>query len=178
MVKRTAVILAAIAAVVILFFLAYNFIGTTNASGTVTLLMTDPPRYENISSINITFTRIELNRVGISDNEGWRALTGNSMTIDLLSIVNVTANLGSYKVPVGNYSQIRFMVSTATAAVNGQIVNLIIPSGAETGLKVHFQQPFELRADSPITIMIDISADNNGIHNGKLIPSMKATILP
>jgi hypothetical protein len=88
----------------------------------------------------------------------------------------VTQSLGSFKVPVGNYSQIRFMTSNATAVINNQTAILTIPSGAETGLKVHFQTPFQITTNGAVTITIDITADNDGIHNGKLIPSMSSTI--
>ena len=145
--------------------------------GTVRLFMTDPPHYsDNVTSINITFTQIALNQVNSTGNDTWIVLTSSATTIDLLQIVNVTQSLGSFKVPAGNYSQIRFMATNATAVIDNQIVHLPIPGGAETGLKVHFQTPFQITVNGIVTITIDITADNDGIHNGKLIPSMSATI--
>jgi hypothetical protein len=158
-------------------FTIYYAPGNPSNSGTIRLLMTDPPHYSNnITSINITFTEIALNQVNSTGNDAWIVLTNSTTTIDLLQIVNVTQSLGSFSVPVGNYSQIRFMVSNATALINNQTVILTIPSGAETGLKVHFQTPLQITANGIVTITIDITADNDGIHNGKLIPSMSATI--
>jgi hypothetical protein len=172
-------IAAIIVVVVVILGAGYLFATymTPNNSGTVRLIIMDPPHYSNnITSINITFTEIALNQVNSTGNDAWIVLTNSTTTIDLLQIVNVTQSLGSFSVPVGNYSQIRFMVSNATALINNQTVILTIPSGAETGLKVHFQTPLQITANGIVTITIDITADNDGIHNGKLIPSMSATI--
>jgi hypothetical protein len=178
------IVIASIVVVIAIVVVAVGYVlsgmylpsGTGAQTGTVKLFMTDPPSYSsNITSINITFTKIELAQL-VGGNETWITLTGNATTIDLLKIVNSTQNLGSFQVPVGNYSQIRFNVSTATALINNQTVALTIPSGAETGLKVHFENPFQLTVNSTVLITIDINADNNGIHNGKLVPSMQATI--
>jgi hypothetical protein len=173
-----AVIVVAVVVIGAGYFLAtYYAPSNPSNTGTIRLFMTDPPHYSNnITSINITFTEIDLNQVNSTGNETWIVLTSNATTIDLLQIVNATQSLGSFSVPVGNYSQIRFMTSNATAMINNQTTNLTIPSGAETGLKVHFQTPFQITANGTLTMTIDITADNDGIHNGKLIPSMSATI--
>jgi hypothetical protein len=173
-----AVIVVAVVVIGAGYFLAtYYAPSNSSNTGTIRLFMADPPHYSNnITSINITFTEIDLNQVNSTGNETWIVLTSNITTIDLLQIVNVTQNLGSFSVPVGNYSQIRFMATNATAVIDNQIAHLPIPSGAETGLKVHFQTPLQITANGTVTITIDITADNDGIHNGKLIPSMSATI--
>jgi hypothetical protein len=155
-----------------------HLIPTVSAMGTIRLLITDPPHYsDNVTSINITFTQIALNQVNPTGNETWIFLTNSSTTIDLLKLVNVTESLGSFQVPIGNYSQIRFMASNATATINDMIVNLTISSGEQTGLKVHFQTPFQVTTNGTVTITVDITADDSDIHNGlKLTPSLKATV--
>lgn len=153
-----------------------NWIPMVSASGTVRLLITDPPHYSgDVSSITITFTQIALNRVDSEGGESWLVLTNGSTTIDLLQVINVTESLGNFEVPVGSYNQIRFMASNAVATIDGEPVVLTIPSGAQTGLKVHFQTPLEVKAGVVVTVTIDITADDNNIHNGKLVPSMSAT---
>jgi hypothetical protein len=176
--RRIALAAFLIFSVVLVASVSYpHLIPMVSAMGTISLFMTDPPHYsDNVTGINITFTQIALNMVNSTGNETWIVLTNDSTTIDLFDIINVTESLGNFSVPVGNYSQIRFMTSTASAMINGEIVNLTIPSGAQTGLKVHFQTPFEVKAGGIVIITIDITADNNGIHNGKLIPSMHATV--
>jgi hypothetical protein len=142
----------------------------------VRLLITDPPEYsDNITSITITFSQIALNRVGPEGNDTWIVLTNASRTIDLMKVINVTESLGNFEVPVGNYSQIRFMASNATAVINNVTVQLTIPSGDQTGLKVHFNSPLVISANLVTTVTIDVTADDKSIHNGKLVPSMSAT---
>ncbi len=58
----------------------------------------------------------------------------------------------------GNYSEVRFIVSNASAEIDGATVILTIPGGNQTGLKAHFKEPFELKSKELITITIDISA--------------------
>lgn len=154
-----------------------NLIPAVSATGVVRLLITDPPDYsDNVTSITITFSQIALNRVDSEGNEGWVILTNASTTIDLMKIIDVNASLGNFEVPVGNYTQIRFMASNATAVINNETVQLTIPSGSQTGLKVHFKGPLLISSNIVATITIDITADGKSIHNGKLVPSMSATI--
>ncbi len=165
------VVLVAVAGAAILM------VGTARAAPVINLYMTDPPQYsEDVAAINITFTSVELRAVGV--NESWITLMGNSTTINLLDIVNSSQKLGSFSVPAGNYTEIRFMVSTAVAVIGNETVVLDIPSGNQTGLKVHFASPLSLAAGASVNMTIDIRADNQGIHNGMLIPSMHATITP
>ena len=184
MVRRIGIALAAFL-VVSVFVVASasvpHLIPTVSAMGTVRLFVTDPPHYsDNVTHIYITFSQIALNQVNSASGDNWTVLTNDTTTIDLLALVNVTESLGNFSVPVGNYSQIRFLNPIASAVIfNGTanvIVPLEVPSGNQTGLKVQFQPPFEIKADGIVTITIDISANNNGIHNGKLIPSMHATV--
>jgi hypothetical protein len=177
MIRRIALAAFLVFTVVLVASISYpHLVPTVSAMGTIRLLITDPPHYsDNVTSINITFTEIALHQVN-STSEAWIVLTNDSTTINLFDIINVTESLGNFSVPAGNYTQIRFMASNASAMINGGIVNLTIPSGEQTGLKVHFQGPFELKAGSTVTITIDITADDNNIHNGKLVPSMSATV--
>lgn len=175
---RTVALAAFLVLSVALFTSVSYYLGvpTVAAMGKVSIFMTDPPRYSgNVTSINITFTEIAIHRVDGSEEGTWLRLSSKATTIDLLKIIDVEEDLGSYAVPAGQYNQLRFMVSTATATIDGQPVELEIPSGAQTGLKVHFK-PFELAAGGAVTITVDITADDAKIHNGKLVPSMSATV--
>jgi len=147
-----------------------------SAMGTVNIYVTDPPRYsENVTHIYITFDRIEICAVG-SGNGTWITLSGNTTTIDLLQLVNSAESLGNFSITAGNYSQIRLMSSAATAVIDNETVPLTIPSGSQTGLKVHFSSPLVLDPGESVSITLDISADGNEIHNGKLVPSLQAYV--
>ncbi len=145
----------------------------------IALTIRDPPPQmysADVQSINITFTEIQVHMVN-STGDSWITLTSNqSTTIDLLHIVNSTESLGSFNIPAGNYTEIRFMVSSATATINGTVVQLTIPSGAQTGLKAHFPNSLTLKAGSSVDIMLDISADDSGIHHGMMVPSLTAMV--
>jgi hypothetical protein len=153
-----------------------NWIPMVSAMGTVRLLITDPPNYsDNVTSIMITFSEIAINRVDGEGDETWIILTNTSRTVDLLQIINVTESLGAFEVPAGSYNQIRFMTSSAMAVINDHVVDLTIPSGGQTGLKVHFLTPLQVGVNMVVTVTVDITADDGSIHNGRLVPSMSAT---
>ena len=112
-------------------------------SSSMNLGITDGP-VDSASSVVVSFTGVELQPSG-----GGNAITFNfssAKTIDLLQEQNgnQASLLSGASVPPGNYDWIRLLVS---AAANGTVANsyievngaqypLIIPSGAQTGLKL------------------------------------------
>lgn len=174
--NKSYAIIGIVVAAAILGVAAY-MVGTTSAAPVINLYMMDPPHYSgNVTAINITFTSIAIHSV--VENESWITLTGNTTTINLLDIINSSEKLGSFSVPAGNYTQLRFMVSNATAVIDGQTYVLEIPSGSQTGLKVHFDSILALKAGQSVNMTIDIQVDDSDMHNGKLTPSMHAIIAP
>ncbi len=112
-------------------------------SSTMNLGITDGP-VDSASSVVVSFTGVELQPSG-----GGNALTFNFSspeTIDLLKEQNgnQASLLSGASVPAGNYDWIRLLVSAAadgTVAnsyieINGAQYPLIIPSSAQTGLKL------------------------------------------
>ena len=112
-------------------------------SSTMSLGITDGP-VDSASSVVVSFTGVELQPSG-----GGNAITFNfssPKTIDLLQEQNgnQASLLSGASVPAGNYDWIRLLVSTAadgTVAnsyieVNGAQYPLVIPSSAQTGLKL------------------------------------------
>jgi hypothetical protein len=74
--------------------------------------------------------------------------------------------LGSTKVPAGNYSVIRFTVSSAVATISGKNVTLKVPSG-----KIKVPLNFQIKAGATTTVVLDITADMTNISaSGNLRP--------
>lgn len=142
-------------------------------SGQVTLYVQDPPQYSSdVSSIKLSFSEIDIH----STNGSWITVTGSSTTIDLLQIVNLPKDLGTFRIPAGTYDQVRFMTYQAQATISGQTVLLQIPSGGQTGLKVVFPNGLSLSAGSGANVYVDITADNNDLHSGMLVPTLTASV--
>jgi hypothetical protein len=130
------------------------------SSATMNLGVTDGP-VDSASAVVVSFTGVELQPSG-----GGQSVTvnfGTPKTIDLLQQQNgnEAALLTGASVPAGNYDWIRLMVNVAadgTAAnsyieINGAQYPLIIPSGAETGLKL--VQGFTMTANQVANFTID-----------------------
>lgn len=117
--------------------------GGGSSSSTLSLGITDGP-VTSASSVVVSFTGVELQPSG-----GGKAITFNftsPKTIDLLKEQNgnEASLLSGASVPAGNYQWIRLLLnvsSNGTVAnsyitVNGSQYPLVIPSGAQTGLKL------------------------------------------
>jgi hypothetical protein len=109
------------------------------------VLVDAPADLEGVESLEIVFDRIMIHRgtEGEEDpTEGWITVLYDSLpveqrTFDLMELVNgVFVTLGEIELEAGTYTQVRVMIESATLVVDGEPQTLIIPSGAQTGLKL------------------------------------------
>ena len=134
--------------------------GSGGSSATMNLGIMDGP-VDSASAVVVSFTGVELQPSG-----GGQTVTvnfGTPKTIDLLQEQNgnEASLLSGASVPAGNYDWMRLMVNVAadgTVAnsyieINGAQYPLIIPSGAETGLKL--VQGFTMTANQVANFTID-----------------------
>ncbi len=134
--------------------------GGGTSSATMNLGITDGP-VASASAVVVSFTGVELQPSG-----GGKAVTINfssPKTIDLLQEQNgnEASLLSNTAVPAGNYDWIRLLLnvsSNGTVAnsyieINGAQYPLVIPSGAQTGLKL--VQGFTMTANQVADFTID-----------------------
>jgi Domain of unknown function (DUF4382)/Carboxypeptidase regulatory-like domain len=127
---------------------------TTPSSGSkVSLLLTDAPADE-ASALQVNFGTIELlgdsSPVTISTNGG---------SFDVLQLQNgQTALMGEATIPDGSYSQLRVVVKDATITVNGVAETIMVPSGAQTGLKINIKPPLQASNGKTSVITLDFNA--------------------
>ena len=133
--------------------------GSSPSSATMNLGITDGP-VDSASAVVVSFTGVEL------QPSSGKAITFNfktPQTIDLLKEQNgnQASLLSGASVPAGNYAWIRLLLnvqSNGTVAnsyieINGAQYPLIIPSGAQTGLKL--VQGFTMTANQVADFTID-----------------------
>ena len=145
--KRAIGVLATVAAV---FGLACSDSNSTQEA-TVRVLLTDAPS-NLIESAVVEIGAIDLikqDSAGACQTSGaceHIRLTDHGGTFDLLDLQDgATATLASFVVDAGRYRQLRFIVESATVTLAGGYTfpdgsdtkSLIIPSGAQTGIKVN-----------------------------------------
>lgn len=144
-------------------------------TGTLTVLLTDAPT--ELDHLNITIS--SLSALNVDDTEeNWVDLAfvddKDSVYFDLLSLYNVTMELSSQDIPVGNYTKLRMKIENANATkTDGEIIeNLKVPSG-----KIDIIIHFEINADQTAFLLIDMEADWVAISkSNNLRPTFKATI--
>ncbi len=173
--KLVAVILAVLAISAAGGYLLY-------APARVTLKLMDPPPqpYDNsITSITVTFSKIEIHSAGAGNDSGWHTLM-NSGTVDLLTALNVSQVLGTTSIPGGKYTQIRFFISQTIITINGVNVAYNVPSANQTGFKIAITGGgLQVMGGLPATVVLDLAFKNSEILNNPqltLSPVATATV--
>lgn len=97
-----------------------------------------------------------------SNNSSWIVIYegGDSpKTFNLLELQNGRTDLlADTTVPAGSYNQMRLIVSEGSVQVShdnfSQTFDLKVPSGAQTGIKIHL--PFEVLAEGETSLLLDV----------------------
>lgn len=126
---------AAVAAAVVVVVVAVAAVGAyyyyTSRGGTVYFYMTDPGGHSSSGSgasnnasfaIYLTVTSIMIH----SASKGWMTVSNKTITVQLSSSLSL---ITSKSLPPGNYTEIRFVVSSVTVQVGGVNVSASLPSG-------------------------------------------------
>ncbi len=146
-----------------------------NASGTLVILMRDPPSgWGSATAVYITFSDIMIHRADAGDESGWFN-TGVSVTnISLREIVIFNTMIGETNLQVGKYNIIRFNITQAIATVNGINYTCVVNSGklhvpiVGSGVRINSAKISSLEIDITPKIM-----GKDG--NYSLKPTAKAT---
>jgi len=141
-----------------------------DGTGELALFIADAPVNE-IDEVNVTLDSVEVNREG----ESWKTIQDFSdedngrKTFNLLDLRFDEELLGQEMLPTGNYTQIRLIVvanedkENSSAEIGESYVsfkddekddiNLFIPSGEQTGLKIHHD--FLIEEDIITRLLLD-----------------------
>lgn len=154
-----------IAAVIVVAALVVATVGTysllSGPTGTVSVYVKDAPA--DWKHVNVTFLEVKIHMADAGNDSGWQTLSIKNGTMDLISLQNVSALLASSNVSVGKYTQIRFVVASATGVmVNGTSVVFTVPSG-----ELKTNRPFNVTADQTKTLTIDIDLEHAIVHNSQ-----------
>jgi hypothetical protein len=134
-------------------------------SGTLKVELTDSAT-TTYDHIYIDIEKVSVHYSGAQEGS-WIDLPTNTGIYDLLLLANdVTVILADEKeIPIGRVSQIRLLLrNNNTIVVGGQIFDLKIPSGYETGIKVQVYQ--EIKRNQRLLIVLDFDAEKSILQNG------------
>lgn len=105
-------------------------------------LIDAPADYE---AVFIEILDVQVNASG-DETKGWVSLQGAELGVfDLLKLTNgEEAFLGEIELPAGNLGQVRLVLGTNNQlTTNGSTINMSVPSGAESGLKLNVHTSIE-----------------------------------
>jgi hypothetical protein len=151
------------------------FISCKKESGgrsTLNVRMTDAPA--EYQEVNVDLEKVYVKLSG--DSAGWVELNAVAGVYNLLGLQNgVDTLIGSETLPSETVKEIRLVLgSDNTIKVNGTVYPLVIPSGAESGLKIKVNKKLESSIE---TLIIDfdaaLSVHEEGTGNYKLRPVLK-----
>lgn len=141
-----------------------SLLDSSSSEGSLTVHLTDEPfPYDLVAAANVTISRVEI----LSENGGPSTILEEVVSYNLLELrQGVTAVLGQVDLPEGKYPQIRMIVDEASVElVDGRTFDLFVPSGAETGLKIHLSG-FEIVADQAHELTLDFDVSRSFIAQG------------
>ncbi len=151
-----------------IFFIAFGLVylgcdtdvfGPSNGTGTLLIYLTDAPG--DFSKVNIQIERVEVHS---ADEDAWKVVNTFDVDeeegkFDLLELTNgVMVAIGDEVLSAGNYTQIRLILTDNNYVVlkDGDEHHLKVPSGQQTGLKLHYD--FTIEADETYEILLDFDA--------------------
>ncbi len=146
----------------------------TARTGRLVLKVTDAPfDISSIESATVTITRIELKKVGdgISDGNSFITLSEDTVTLDLIDLRNgVTETLLDMDIPGGSYDMVRLYVDEAGLKLNDndEIFTVKVPSGSQTGIKIHLRPALEVSEGNLSEILLDIDLSKSFVLRGNL----------
>ena len=134
-------------------------------SGTLMIKLTDAPfPFDLVDSATVTIDSLSAH-VAAEDSalSGHYILSREQETFNLLDLQNgVTATLASATLPVGFVNQLRLFVSSARVVLtDARYFDLIIPSGEESGLKIHPDPQIEIVGSLTTEVILDFDVSRS-----------------
>lgn len=175
-VQRKIIIAVGILAIIVIGVGVYAYYATLQP--TVKLVLKDPPAQSNTygaTHIWVTFSSIEVHQVRSSGSGPWISIKSNSnVTIDLVAIITTPETLGTFTIAPGDYTEIRFNVTSAIASISG--ANVTLNASGSNVLDAHFPGQLVLSTGQSATITADFTADNTSLLSGRLSATVTASI--
>ncbi len=127
----------------------------TSFKGNLIIKVVDAPA--SLQALNVVFSRVSIHRAGLSDDLGWRIVSEDIVTQDILRLRNgQSRNLVSTTIPEGTYDRIRIRFNISSLQQLGVESTVFIPEQLAGG--VDFEHAFEVREGATTGITMDFDA--------------------
>jgi hypothetical protein len=162
--KQIVAIVGVIALVVILVYPAFS---TSNVS-----VLVQASKISNADHVFITMNSVWLHQAGGSSTDGWKLVSNQTQSIDLVSLQNSAQLLAKGQVPLSNYDAIRISVSTVNWVYNKTSTQLQAESS-----QISTTLQFTATAGRDTSITLLIGGNQEQIQGTQLfVSSVNATV--
>jgi hypothetical protein len=142
----------------------------------VQVWLTDAPG--DYQEVNVEIEGVEIHASENDNENGWTSLPVNRGVYDLLKLTNgLDTMLAEQEIPAGKISQIRLKLGDGnTIKVGGDIFDIDVPSGQQSGLKVQVHETLAEGITYKILLDFDVARSVLPTGNGsyKLKPVIRA----
>ena len=129
-----------IVSIVAVIALALIIVYPAVSTGTVTVYLKSM-KFGNADHVNVVVKEIWAHQAGQSDAEGWKLITNQSQSLDLVNLQTSTATLGKGDLSLASYDGIRLNIVNVTWVFNK----------TSTSLQVKFS-PLQVNADFVVNV--------------------------
>lgn len=132
--------------------------GVSGGNGTLAVALTDAPS-PDVKGIVVTIDTVTAH----SQEAGWVTVAHGPITVDLLTLQDVSMQLGEVSLPAGTVNEIRLILAEDgpqyVVLTDDSHAPLRTPSGAESGVKL--KGKFEVSACVKHTVTLDFDGKNS-----------------
>lgn len=160
---------------------------TPSGTGTLRVQMTDAPAC-GFDHVYVTVDRVRVNTsstVADSAADWVDIVPAVPQKIDLLSLTNgVLADLGQTALPAGQYQQVRLVLApnqgniwaNSVVPTGGSEQPLATPSASQSGYKIKVDQPFTVRPQTLVDLVLDLNACKSIVQRGNGTYGLKPVV--
>lgn len=130
--------------------------GGQHGPGQLAVKLVDAPN-PLVDAIWVNVTSVRAHVAGI----GWKTVSETPVRVDLLQLKTSVQDLGLVDLPAGTVTQLRLLVAKDgnTVVTGGAEVPLVVPSGAESGIKIG--GPWEIGPCALTTVTLDFDGERS-----------------
>ena len=159
---------------------------SSSSTGTLAVLMTDPPTVpDGVSAVYITYANMAVHVSGAGNDSGWHSV-GTGGQINLMSVINVTQTVASANIQSGNFNALAFNITSAVVTYNGQNYTADVVSGRNMlyvpivgGIRVSNGATTAAVIDlTPTVLKLQSNYTSSASTSFAFVPSAKAYTIP
>ena len=160
-------VVAAVSAVSLVVILVYPALST----GTVSIIL-GSTSITNADHVYVLVGDVWVHRVGQSSSDGWRLVSNQSQTVDLVSLKDSTLAFAKGQVPVGRYDEIRMAISNVTWVLDQTTTRLSVQIP-----QLQANLEFKAQAGRGSTISVVLTGQSETMSDTRFfVPNMTATL--